>query len=122
MAALLYLRYAVEEECILSGGSRISQAEATTPGGGGTNPLFGIIFAENCMNIKEKLTKRRGAHPSHPLDPPLIATLQTVHIPKNTRALRNFYCCYIEVHLKAFLDTVKPFPLQRNGCMMYEIQ
>ena len=116
MAALLYIRYAVEEECILSGGSRISQGEATTPGGGGeTNPLFGIIFAENCMKIKKKLTKRRGAHPSHPLDPPLIATLQTVNILKNTRTLRNFYCCYIEVHLKAFPDTVKPFPFQRNG-------
>ena len=44
-----------------SGGSRLFL---------GTNLLFGIIFAVNCMKIKE-IGLKGGARPSRPLDPPL---------------------------------------------------
>ena len=39
---------------------------------GGANLLFGIIFAENCMKMEKKWTKR-GAHVARTfLDPPLL--------------------------------------------------
>ena len=36
-----------------SGGSRMSQTGAVNPKGGGTNLLFGQIFPESCMKMKE---------------------------------------------------------------------
>ena len=56
-----------------SGGSRIFPVR----GGVGGNPrrdcnlLFGIIFAENCMETKKKIGMR-GALSLAPLDPPLV--------------------------------------------------
>ena len=37
--------------------------------GDGINLLFGIMFDENCMDMKK--IGLRGVHSSHPLDPPL---------------------------------------------------
>ena len=56
---------------------KFSEANPGLPRGATTPELlFGIIFAENCVEMKKKWTERRVL-PSHLLDPPLIVTLQT---------------------------------------------
>ena len=54
---------------IISCGSRMSQTVGTNPQGGGANLLFGQIFLENCMKMKEVASGGRASL-APPLDPP----------------------------------------------------
>ena len=63
--SLFLLIYIIQPS--ISGGSKISQ-------GGCANLLFGKMFAENCMKIKE-IEQRRPTSIEPPLDPPLIIVL-----------------------------------------------
>ena len=61
--------------------THISVADPGYPregGGRGTNLLFGIIFAENCMKMK-KLNWEGSAHPLRPLDLPLHSVSQLIN-------------------------------------------
>ena len=70
-----------------SGGSRISQRGAPTPEG--TNVLFGIIFAENCM--KMKIFGRRGGHAT-----PISATAFTTFIDcGNYSSVTTLSLCFV---------------------------
>ena len=81
----------------LSGGWRIFQREAPTPRGG--NLLLGVIFAKNCMKMKNNELKG-GTCPSRPLELPLDLT-GPFGISNETFRNLNESPCHIFVLLKS---------------------